>query len=102
MSITIVAQIVAKQEHREAVKTELLNMIPPTRQETGCIEYRLHQDSVNPDLFLFFETWQDTESLQNHLNSPHYTRYVATVADWIADKTVYRMTSIGDEPAGEA
>lgn len=95
MPVTIVAQVMAKAEHREAVKAELLKMIPPTRQEAGCIEYRLHQDCDNPDLFLFFETWQDMESLQSHLQSPHFTRYAATVSDWIANKTVFRMTSIG-------
>ncbi len=95
MPVTIVAQIMAKAEHREAVKAELLNMILPTRQEAGCIEYRLHQDCDNQDLFLFFETWQDGESLQRHLQSPHYARYVAAVSDWIANKTVFRMNSIG-------
>ena len=95
MPVTIVAQIMAKAEHREAVKAELLNMILPTRQEAGCIEYRLHQDYDNPDLFLFFETWQDMESLQSHLQSPRFTRYVAAVSDWIANKTVFRMNSIG-------
>lgn len=94
-AVTVVAQIIAREKHRESVKTELLNMIAPTRQEKGCIEYRLHQDINNPDLFLFFETWESMESLEQHLNSPHFVRYAATVTDWIAEKTVHKMVSIG-------
>lgn len=94
-AVTVVAQVVAREEYLEPLKAELMGMLAPTRQEEGCIEYRLHQDQDNPNLFLFFETWQDMECLQKHMNSPHFTRYAATVADWIADKTVYKMTSIG-------
>jgi len=43
--ITVVAKVVAKKVDVEAVKTELLKLILPTRKEGGCIEYRLHQDN---------------------------------------------------------
>lgn len=90
--VTIVAKVTAKSDKIEAVKAELLKMITPTRQEEGCIEYRLHQDNDNPALFLFYENWQSAACVEQHMNSPHFKAYVAAVSDLIADKTVYKMT----------
>ena len=41
--ITVVAKVVAKKVAVAAVKTELLKLIIPTKNESGCIDYRLHQ-----------------------------------------------------------
>jgi len=93
--ITIVAKVTAKNDQVETVKAELMNMIARTRLEEGCIEYRLHQDSDNPALFLFYENWADAASLEQHMNSAHFKAYVTAVSDLIADKTVHKMTEIG-------
>ena len=45
--LTIVADIVAKQDKIELVKSELLKLIEPTLAEEGCINYDLHQDNNN-------------------------------------------------------
>ena len=50
--LTIVAKILAKEEKRELVKKELLKLIELTRGEDGCINYDLHQDNDNKNLFL--------------------------------------------------
>ena len=93
--ITIVAKVTAKRDQIDAVKAELLKMIAPTRQEEGCIEYRLHQDNDNPAVFFFYENWENPACVEQHMASPHFKAYVATVADLIADKTVHTMTEIG-------
>ena len=53
--LTIVARILAKEEKRDLVKTELVKLLDITRAEEGCINYDLHQDNENPNLFLFHE-----------------------------------------------
>jgi len=93
-SITIITKLVAKQDSVESVKTELLKMIAPTRQENGCNEYRLHQDNQDPATFLFYENWENLACLEQHLNSAHYKNYVAAVGNLIADKVVHKMTEI--------
>ncbi|GAL10173.1 hypothetical protein JCM19233_1150 [Vibrio astriarenae] len=54
--LTIVANIIAKQDKVELVKAELLKLIDVTRAEEGCINYDLHQDNENPAHFMFYET----------------------------------------------
>jgi len=92
--ITVVAKVVAKKESVEPVKTALLTMIGPTRQEPGCLEYRLHQDHEDPTVFLFYENWKNRSCLEQHMNSPHFQSYVAAVGDLLAEKVVHLMTEI--------
>lgn len=93
-SITVVAKLVAKEDAIESVKKETLKMVGPTRQEAGCLEYRLHQDNENPAVFVFYETWQDQAALTAHTQTAHYQSYAAAVAGLLAEKTVHKMTCI--------
>ncbi len=92
--VTVVAKLIANSDSVEAVKSELLKMIEPTRLEDGCIAYRLHQDNDDPSVFVFYETWQDITCLVQHTQSSHYQAYVAAVGNLISDKTVHKMTEI--------
>lgn len=69
--LTIVAQIWAKEEKRALVRTELLKLIDTTKAEEGCIDYDLHQDNENPNLFLFYENWESYDLWQKHMESSH-------------------------------
>jgi quinol monooxygenase YgiN len=92
--VTVVAKVIAKSDAIEAVKAELLKMLTPTRQEEGCIEYRLHQDNDNPAVFVFYENWKNIACLVRHMNSKHFQAYVSAVGDLIAEKIVHKMTEI--------
>jgi quinol monooxygenase YgiN len=90
--VTVVAKVTAKSDVIEAVKAELIKLIEPTRQEDGCIEYRLHQDNDDPSVFVFYESWQSLACLEQHTNSQHFQSYVAAVGNLITDKDVHKMT----------
>lgn len=94
MPITVVAKVVAKKDRVEAVKTELLKLIAPTRQENGCIAYNLHQDHENPAVFIFYETWENGQCLDAHMATEHFKRYVAAVTSMIEEKIVHKMDRI--------
>ena len=93
--ITVVAKVVAKKAAVAAVKTELLKLIVPTRNENGCIEYRLHQDNQDSAVFFFYETWEDAGTLEKHINTDHYKAYVRAVSEMIEEKVVNKLTMIG-------
>ena len=90
--VTVVAKIVARKDCREAVKAELLKMVPLTRLEEGCIEYRLHQDNDHPETFVFFENWESQACLEAHMETAHFKAYVLAVADKIEEKIVQKLT----------
>ena len=93
-TLTIVANIEAKADKIEFVKTELLKLIEPTRLEAGCIQYDLHQDNNNPALFTFVENWVSNELLQQHLNSPHLKMYVQATEGAVTSFTLNEITKI--------
>ena len=93
--LTIVAHILAKEENRELVKLELIKLIAPTRAEKGCINYDLHQDNENPNLFLFYENWENRELWLEHMDSAHIAKYKQTTEDAVADFSLNEMTYIG-------
>lgn len=93
-TVTVVAKVVAKNDAMEAVKAELRKLVSQTRQEEGCIEYRLHQDNDNPANFIFYETWKSLACLEQHMNSQHFQAYLVAVEGMVADKIVHKMTEI--------
>ncbi|MCT4674192.1 MAG: antibiotic biosynthesis monooxygenase [Prolixibacteraceae bacterium] len=92
--LTIVARILAKEENRELVKAELLKLIEPTRNEKGCISYNLHQDNENPNLFLFFENWENRELWQIHMNNAPLAAFSSATEGAIADFVLNEMSHI--------
>ena len=94
-TVTVVAKVVAKRESVESVRDELLRLIAPTRSEEGCIEYRLHQDSADPAVFIFFENWESEACLARHVESDHFKDYVSAIDGMLEEKIVHRMTMIG-------
>ena len=93
--LTIAARILAIDEKRDLVKSELLKLIDVTRAEKGCINYDLHQDNENPNLFLFHENWESRELWQQHMNNAHLADYMKATDGAIEDFTLDEMTVIG-------
>lgn len=84
-SLTVLARLVVKEDKIEAAQSLLQSLIEPTRQEQGCIEYRLHQDNENPRKFFFYENWENKASLDAHLSSPHLKAFFEAEKDLFAE-----------------
>ncbi len=93
--LTIVARILAKEEKRNLIKSKLLKLISTTRAEKGCINYDLHQDNENPNLFFFHENWESRELWQVHMNNAHLADYIKATDGAVDDFTLNEMTVIG-------
>ena len=92
--LTIVARILAKEEKRELVNAELLKLIEVTRAEEGCINYDLHQDNENPNLFIFHENWTNRDLLQKHLGNAHLADYMTATEGAVEEFILNEMTQI--------
>ena len=73
-TIRVVARVVALPDKVEQVKSVLMGIIEPTRQEKGCIVYELLQNQEDPTDFTFVEEWESQELLNTHLASVHITQ----------------------------
>lgn len=92
--LTIVANITAHDDQIELVKAELLKLISITREESGCVNYNLHQDNENPAHFLFYENWQSRELWQTHMGNTHLQQYMQATEGAVKEFTLNEMTQI--------
>ncbi len=93
--LTIVARILAKEEHRDLVQTELLKLLDITRAEKGCVNYDLHQDNENKNLFLFYENWESRALWQAHMSNAHLSDYMKATEGAVEEFILNEMTVIG-------
>ena len=92
--LTVVAWIRAAPGAEDTVRETLMAIIPPTLEEEGCIDYRLHVVNDDPGLFYFLENWRSTEDLDRHLESPLIREAIASIEAHIEGIDIKRMTRI--------
>jgi quinol monooxygenase YgiN len=63
MSVTVVATIVPRAEHRDALIAAIEAAIPKVHAEDGCELYALQEGR---DRLVMIEKWSSTEALQAH------------------------------------
>ena len=61
----------AKKDKESELEKILLDLIPPTLNETGNIAYVPHKSLENPRIFMFDELWEDEKAIEDHFNQPH-------------------------------
>lgn len=97
--LTLVAKIKAKAGQEEQAKEELLKLIPPTRQEEGCISYHLYVDTENPDLFIFHEIWASEELWKKHIESNHFKAFADQISHLVDGNIVIEKWERSMAPA---
>jgi quinol monooxygenase YgiN len=44
-------------------------------EEPGCLVYRVHRSTKDPELFLFYEMYVDEAALDLHRKATHFAAY---------------------------
>jgi quinol monooxygenase YgiN len=74
--LTVVARIRAAKDKGDALAALLVEQAAVVRNaEPGCLAYRVHRSTKDPQLFLFYETYADDASFDVHRNSPHLAAF---------------------------
>ena len=93
-TIRVVARVVALPETLEAVKSVLMGIMEPTRNEEGCISYELLHNEEDLTDFTFVEEWEDRTVLEAHLASAHIKAAASQLKGLVAaepDIRIYRL-----------
>ena len=96
---TVVAKIRAKAGLEDKVRSELLSLITPTRKESGCINYDLHQSQEDKGLFLFYENWVSRQDLDDHLKTPHLQAFLGKSEELLAEPIEITFWDMISQPA---
>ena len=70
-TLTVIATFQARAGQETELRSALIGLLAPTRNENGCINYDLHASPEDPAKFLFHENWTSQAALDAHLQSPH-------------------------------
>lgn len=73
--VTFVVRLKAKKGTAERLEQAAIALIPLTKAEAGCLEYKFHASSQEADSFLFYENWVDQDSLNKHLKMPYLLEF---------------------------
>jgi len=95
MKIYLTAVIKAKPEFLNEVKTMLKDMVVQTKNEKACIQYDLHQDTENENIFVFYEIWADQAGLDIHNEQPYIKNLGAAVPEKLQEAPmIFKMDKI--------
>ena len=60
--------------------------------ERGCRQFDVCRDPADPSFFFLYESYDDEAAIDAHLRAPHFLLMDSATRDWIASKTVRRLT----------
>lgn len=69
-----------------SVKQTLLNMVSPTRDEPGNINYDLYQGTEDPKVFYLYENWMSKFDLDKHMEMPYFQQMDKEFAETLLRK----------------
>ncbi len=74
--LTVVARLRAARGKGDALAALLVEQAAAVRaNEPGCLVYRAHRSTRDPDLFLFYEMYADEAALEAHRTAPHLAAF---------------------------
>jgi quinol monooxygenase YgiN len=74
--VTVVAKIRAAKGKGDALAALLKEQAGVVRtNEPGCLVYRPHRSTKDPELFLFYEQYKDEAAFQAHGKAAHLAQY---------------------------
>lgn len=83
--LTIIARIKAKPGLEKRMQHDLLNLLAPTRAESGCITFDLLIDTTDPTVFVFYENWRDQAALDAHFEQPYVKQVLQAYEETLAE-----------------
>ena len=75
MAVAVVVEENIKKGQIGAFAEYMREMIALTKQEKGCIAYDFYK-SVDSEKCVMVEIWEDKESLDAHLESEHFKKFI--------------------------
>jgi quinol monooxygenase YgiN len=74
--LTVVAKLRAAKGKGDALAALLTEQAATVRSaEPGCLVYRPHRSTTDPDLFVFYEMYEDEAAFEAHRRAPHLASY---------------------------
>lgn len=85
--ITVLFEVheASAERFSEAIQAQARNSLD---RETACRVFDVCRDPADANRFFLYEVYDDRAAFEAHLASDHFRAFDATVAEWVAVKTV--------------
>jgi len=83
MEMFLFARFHARPGQESAVAEALRDVIPPSREEPGCLGIHAFRSTRDRQLFYIHSRWKDEAAFEIHAGLPHTVRFLERVAPLI-------------------
>ena len=79
MELFIFVRFHAQRGNENAVSGAILENLPPSRSEPGCLNIHAFRSIRDPRLFYIHSRWKDEAAFEVHAGLPHTVRFLERV-----------------------
>jgi quinol monooxygenase YgiN len=79
----VIAKHRARPGKADAYERRMLADLARTRAEPGALQFHIHRDRFDPDLFVIYEVWRDVRALREHFEQPYVKQFVMDSGEYI-------------------
>ena len=97
--VTNLAFFRARRGQSESLGAVLAALVEPTRGESGCLNYDLHQSAEDADVWLVYENWRSPEGFDAHMLSENLQAFLKATPDLVAGNIDLRRFRMISSPA---
>jgi quinol monooxygenase YgiN len=83
--IVVTARMRIASENRERFAEVATEMCSSSREDDGCIGYRVYADLEQDGCYVFVEEWADEAALQSHFTQPHTGAFLGALGLLLAE-----------------
>ena len=99
----VIAKHRAVPDAADRLEERMLADLADTRAEHGCLQFHIHRDRADRNLFVIYEIWRDVEALKAHFVTDYVRTFVRESAPFEAgDMEVQFLTMSSPYAVGQA
>ncbi len=90
--IVLIARLKVKVDTIEELKTAALAIVADSRNESGNINYDIHQSIEDETVFFCHETWVNKAAIDEHFATPFFGEFFKVVEQVAAEPPQINLT----------
>jgi quinol monooxygenase YgiN len=77
--IVTVGRVITDAARREQLIRIGQAIARASREDPGCVSYRVYEDTERPNEFVFVEEWESQDALEQHFATGHVAEFMRTI-----------------------
>jgi quinol monooxygenase YgiN len=93
--IVVIGRVKTDEDKRDALIRIGQAVAAASRKETGCISYRVYEDTELANEFVFVEEWEGSDALQRHFATTHIREFMQAIPATIVAPPDVKFHTVG-------